>query len=134
MTIQLELRDSVELCRARLGFTLLEMLTTVAALVIVLGMMVSLARHVRSASAEELTKTLLRRLDGLMAQYEAHYHQLPSVAPFTVPANVEAGIKERSPLLEQMALENNRQVLAILRAEAGPSGDPFAGLSDTVYN
>src|SRR5437868_12102334 len=51
------------------GFTLIEMLTTVAVLVIVLGLMVSLARDVRNRSAERLTKDLLRRLDTLVAQY-----------------------------------------------------------------
>src|SRR5437667_11857331 len=54
-----------------LGFTLIEMLTTVAVLVIVLGLMVSLARDVRNRSAERLTKDLLRRLDLLVAQYKA---------------------------------------------------------------
>src|SRR2546430_14598006 len=53
------------------AFTLIEMLTTVAALVIVLGLMVSLARDVRNRSAERLTKDLLRRLDTLVAQYKA---------------------------------------------------------------
>src|SRR6478672_5781063 len=56
---------------ARLGFTLVEMLTTVAVLVIVLGLMVSLARDVRTRSADRLTKDLLRRLDTLVAQYKA---------------------------------------------------------------
>src|SRR5437762_12966239 len=53
------------------AFTLIEMLTTVAVLVIVLGLMVSLARDVRNRSAERLTKDLLRRLDLLVAQYKA---------------------------------------------------------------
>jgi hypothetical protein len=39
------------------------MLTTVTALVILLGLMVSLARYVRSRSSEELTRTLLARLE-----------------------------------------------------------------------
>ena len=53
------------------GFTLIEMLTTVAVLVIVLGLMVSLARDVRTRSAERLTKDLLNRLDTLVAAYKA---------------------------------------------------------------
>jgi prepilin-type N-terminal cleavage/methylation domain-containing protein len=48
---------------SRRGFTLIEMLTTVTALVILLGLMVSLARYVRSRSSEELTRTLLGRLE-----------------------------------------------------------------------
>src|SRR4051812_40017207 len=61
------LRASVPSCLR--AFTLIEMLTTVAALVIVLGLMVSLARDVRHRSADHLTKDILRRLDGLVAQY-----------------------------------------------------------------
>jgi type II secretory pathway pseudopilin PulG len=48
------------------AFSLLEMLTTVAALVIVLGLMVSLAGYVRSRSAEALTRKLLSRLERAM--------------------------------------------------------------------
>src|SRR3954468_8285913 len=55
----------------RRAFTLIEMLTTVAVLVIVLGLMVSLARDVRTRSAERLTKDLLRRLDTLVSQYRS---------------------------------------------------------------
>src|SRR3954471_16721867 len=54
----------------RRAFTLIEMLTTVAVLVIVLGIMVSLARDVRTRSADRLTKDILRRLDTLVAQYK----------------------------------------------------------------
>src|SRR5436305_4153289 len=63
----------------RRGFTLIEMLTTVAFLVIVLGLMVSLARDVRSRSADHLTKDVLRRLDNLVAQYRAKC--LPGLPP-----------------------------------------------------
>ncbi len=47
------------------------MLTTVAALIILLGLMVSLARYVRNASSVEVTKRLLRDMEGLLAQYRA---------------------------------------------------------------
>src|SRR5215510_10771578 len=53
------------------AFTLIEMLTTVAVLVIVLGLMVSLARDVRTRSAERRTKDLLQRLETLVGQYKA---------------------------------------------------------------
>ena len=49
---------------SRRAFTLVEMLTTVAALVILLGLMVSLARDVRRRSATELTNEIIARLDG----------------------------------------------------------------------
>ena len=53
----------------RRGFTLLEMLTTLAALIVVMGLMVSLARYVRNALAVEVTKDLLHRMDAMMQQY-----------------------------------------------------------------
>src|SRR3712207_4742253 len=83
------------------GFTLLEMLTTVAVLVIVLGLMVSLARHVGERAAAALTKDLIRRLDVLMERYaDRHGNRMPEVAPFPprppeaaadVPTTREAG-------------------------------------------
>src|SRR5256885_2776690 len=64
------LHSSFIIHHSSFAFTLIEMLTTVAVLVIVLGLMVSLARDVRNRSAERLTKDLLRRLDYLVAQYK----------------------------------------------------------------
>lgn len=55
--------------RRAAGFTLLEMLTTVAALVILLGLMVSLARHVRSSSSEVHTRQLLGKLEKVLADH-----------------------------------------------------------------
>src|SRR5581483_11368415 len=69
------------------AFTLIEMLTTVAALIIVLGLMVSLARHVRARSAEELTTQTLANLDVLLAKYQSlNGGQLPNVTPFVSPS------------------------------------------------
>src|SRR5438477_8465074 len=96
------------LWRSRPGYTLLEMLTTIAALIIVLGLMVGLARSVRSASAQELTKDLLRKLDVLMDRYYAANGRLPDVAPL-VPAE-EWQMTE--PVLQRNAYQNNRQVVA----------------------
>ena len=68
--------------RLAAGFTLIEMLTVVALLIIVLGMMVSLAWDVRRQSSERLTKDLLRKLHVLMYQYVEHHKRLPQVSPF----------------------------------------------------
>ncbi|HWE02704.1 MAG TPA: hypothetical protein VG326_09870 [Tepidisphaeraceae bacterium] len=106
------------------------MLTTVGALVIILGLMVSLARWVRNASAVDLTKTLLRRLDRLMVEYQAHHHQLPNVAPFISPDSPDPD----ETTLQRAAIENNRQVLAVLRQEAGASPQAFNGLPYAVYD
>jgi type II secretory pathway pseudopilin PulG len=66
----------------RSGFTIVEMLTTTAVLIIVLGLMVSLARHVRQDSADQLTKDILRRLDEAMSAYVNREGALPPVADF----------------------------------------------------
>jgi type II secretory pathway pseudopilin PulG len=117
-------------CRWRAGYTLLEMLTTVAALIIVLGLMVSLARSVRSASAQQLTRDLLRKLDALMDKYQAANGRLPTIASF-IPAG-EGQLKEAA--LQRNAYINNRQLVAALRAEAGLGDETFGGLPDTVFN
>ncbi len=65
------------------------MLATVAALVIVLGLMVSLARYVRKQASDQLTKQLLVQLDGLMRQYQSRYQSVPQVPAF-VPG-IEGG-------------------------------------------
>ncbi|MDB5295634.1 MAG: hypothetical protein JWO31_1617, partial [Phycisphaerales bacterium] len=72
------------------GYTLVEMLTTVAVLVIVLGLMVSLARHVRERSAQALTKALLRQLDGLMTRYADRHDGALPIAPAFPPPDVVA--------------------------------------------
>jgi hypothetical protein len=58
------------------------MLATVAALIIVLGLMVSLARYVRRQASEQLTKQLLAQVDVLVRRYQTRYKALPAVTPF----------------------------------------------------
>src|SRR5438067_12261011 len=85
------IRNPQSAIRNGYGYTLIEMLTTVAVLVIVLGLMVSLARHVRERAAVALTKDLLRRLDQAVAQYAArHDVKLPPVSPFPPPSLLAA--------------------------------------------
>jgi hypothetical protein len=119
-------------CRRRCGgrgaFTLVEMLTTVAVLVIVLGLMVSLARRVRSQSAKALTERVLLKLDDLMAQYVNHNHRLPAVAAF-----VPDGIKPEEALLQQTALRNNRELVQVLRGQADLAR-AFSDLPISVYD
>lgn len=79
------------------------MLTTIAALVILLGLMVSLARDIRGRSAETLTRDLLGRLERLVGQHPDMQVRL---------ANVPALIRKDQPLtdevLQQAAMENNQ--------------------------
>lgn len=106
------------------GFTLLEMLTTVAALVIVLGLMVSLARYVRTRSAEMLTREVLSRLATLHAQadYEESRAQLAAVPPL-----IMAGVD-----LHQAALDNSKAVAAIW--DQATNGEALERLPVSVYD
>src|SRR3954453_11239648 len=81
--------SSFTLHPSRSAFTLIEMLTTVAALIIVLGLMVSLARYVRDRSAQQLTRDTLRQLERLMGEYVDHNGRLPAVDPI-LPAELGA--------------------------------------------
>src|SRR5690349_20233887 len=70
----------------RRGFTLIEVLVTVSSLIIILGLMASLARYVRRQASDKQTKLLLVTLTGLMEKYVARHERLPDVAPFLPPA------------------------------------------------
>lgn len=108
------------------------MLTTVAALVVVLGLMIALSHFVRKRSAETLTKNLLRELDGVITEYARRHDQaLPPVAPFpppeflaTVAAHSPGGQLPPDPppvadraMLRRAAEENNRDLLVVLKKE-----------------
>lgn len=112
---------------SRSAFTLIEMLTTVAILVIVLGLMVSLARDVRNRSAERVTKDMLARLDRMMAQYvERNAQQLPAVTPLIpppppAPAGTDPAVVPPEPSDEELlhaARANNADFSRVLRAHA----------------
>src|SRR5687768_8128343 len=105
------------------AFTLVEMLTTVAALVIVLGLMVSLARDVRNRSADRVTKDLLRKLDRLMTDYHnRHEGSLPAVAPL-----IAEGATPEEPALKRAAQVNNED---LARVFGGVRNNPPATFFD----
>ncbi|MGE5609317.1 MAG: type II secretion system protein [Bacillota bacterium] len=93
------------------GFTLLEMLTAIAALVIVLGVMVSLAHDVRSRSADSLTRQLLTRLDTELVNYP-ELQTLMAKVPRLV--NSTTGPYDEGAI-QQVALENNRAFVRMWR-------------------
>ena len=126
--------------RRRCGFTLIEMLTTVAVLVIVLGLMVSLARDVRNRSAERLTKDLLRRLDLLVAQYKQRnlkslspdeQKAYPVVHPLLGQDPIDIGDEAKQ---RENALANNRELIRTLKSQVDLSAGPFSDLSIANYN
>jgi hypothetical protein len=102
--------------RGRLGaFTLIEMLTTVAALVILLGLMVSLARHVRARSADTLTRDLLVRLDRELAKRPELLIELNRV-PLLVDTASES---HDEAALQRAAAENSRAFVRVWRMGTG---------------
>lgn len=116
------------------GFTLLEMLTTVAVLIIVLGLMVSLARYVRNAMAVEVTKDLLHRMDWMMQQYAVrHGNTVPAVSPF-LPADLPSHALPDETALRHNAEENNRSFVSLLRADGLLTDESFGGLPQSIYN
>ena len=88
------------------------MLTTVAALVIILGLMVSLARYVRSRETEALTRQVLAVLDDLLRtepKLQTHLN--------TCPPLLSRGQKADEASLQESALANNRAMVLMLRQE-----------------
>jgi type II secretory pathway pseudopilin PulG len=116
--------------RRRNGFTLIETLTTVAFLVIVLGLMVSLAHHVRDASAEELTRDILRGLDDAMANYVRHNDTIPPVPEFITPG----APLPTEPALQRFAEGNNKAFVLALKSEGLLTGGVFSNLSIAYFD
>ena len=123
----------------RAAFTLIEMLITIALLIIVLGLMVSLARHVRDRSAQQLTLSLLRDLDGLMSQYVLNSGG--SMPPLAAILPADATVAKDGPELAAAALMNNRQWVTCLRQDyrlrqIDPNAppDPFDAQPISVYD
>ncbi|WP_206295316.1 hypothetical protein [Humisphaera borealis] len=128
------------------------MLTTVAMLVIVLGLMVSLARDVRERSAQALTETILRQLDTMMTQYaDRNQGRVPEVTAFpppgavapesafearpgSRPATSPARVGDQRPLLLRAALANSRDTVRALRAESPQSDTMMSGLPVSVFD
>jgi type II secretory pathway pseudopilin PulG len=120
--------DVFKSCARRSAFTLVETMTAIAVLVIALGLMVSLARHVRLASAEGLTKQILVQLDAAMAAYVQSNGSLP-----TVPAFIPDQKVPPEEELRQSAQRNNEGFVRALKS-AGLLSGRLDGLSIAYYD
>ena len=116
-------------CLSRRGFTPVEMLSAIALLVIVLGLMVSLARYVRHRSSEKFTRQVLAKLDNAAKQYSTLEAELARQIPPLV-ARGEPGTDEQ--LIRRHALENSQAFVRVFREKTG--GAVFADLPLSVYD
>jgi type II secretory pathway pseudopilin PulG len=113
--------------RRRSGFTLVEMLTTVAILIIALGLMVSLARYVRSRSAEELTRRILVNLHTAMLEY-SRQSDVPAIESF-----IDNKPTDEVALL-RTAMVNNKQVVKFFQAHKDLSAKAFRDIDSGNYD
>ena len=119
------------------SFTLIEMLATVAALVIVLGLMVSLARYERRRSAENFTRDdVLTRLDALLARHDIVENKALQAAladPSVVTRLVRPSAREPEELVLQLnARKNNEEFVKTFKRFVGPK--VFNDIPLSLYN
>ncbi len=77
------------------AFTILELLTTLALIIVVMGLMVSLARYVRSNAADQMTRSILLDLETELANYQSRYNAYP-------PANLIDDAADENQLANAM--------------------------------
>lgn len=113
------------------AFTLIEMLATVAVLVILLGIIVDLARHVRSRSAGEVTRRMLAELDEALSRYQLkNSDQVPAITPLLE----DAKDWPQPPALLVRAKTNSEEFVKIFRATGELSERQLTGLPITIYD
>jgi type II secretory pathway pseudopilin PulG len=109
----------------RRAFTLLEMLTTVAVLIILFGLMIDLANRVRNRSATDLARQVLGDLDAAMQKYHDRFTDYPPVHPFATSAQ----LTEDEDTLLRNARRNNQDFVAELSAAGLLPREQLAGFS-----
>jgi hypothetical protein len=122
------------------ALALRELLLVVALLTVAFGLMVSLARRVRSEAAHSLVQAELLELEDALALYVREYGALPQVTPLvpegpdgTVLATLSA---EDEPRLAARALEQNRALVRILGVGAlrEDADSPLGGVSAMMFD
>jgi len=112
------------------------MLTTVAALVIILGLMVSLARYERRRSAENFTRDdVLARLDSLLARHDIVQNKALQAAladPHMVPRLIYSTRDPEEPVLQHNAKLNNEEFVKTFKRFVGPK--VFDDIPLSLYN
>ncbi|HRK31381.1 MAG TPA: type II secretion system protein [Tepidisphaeraceae bacterium] len=114
----------------RRAFTLIEVLVTIAALIIIMGLAVSLAREVRRRSADGVTRELLTELETTIRRYQQqHAGTLPAVAPLI--STPEPG---DPATLGRAARRNNEDFVLAIRTGGGFIDELFAQLPRSMYD
>lgn len=113
----------------RRGFTLVELLTTIAVLVVVFGLVISLANFVRNTSATELTTTLLRKMEEQLAMYS---RRTDGKLPIVAAVDPQQGQTEEQ--VGKMARQNNEELVKALSNHANLAATAFAELPSSVYD
>ncbi|MGF1632602.1 MAG: type II secretion system protein [Phycisphaerae bacterium] len=109
------------------GYTFIELLCTLAALVIVLGVVVSLSRAVRNESRQSLTRVMLRDLSLALDAYAAE-HGPPVPRPPLLPPDPDTDdAPPSSQLLLARATANNRAMITALRPNLAAVGRGLPG-------
>lgn len=101
------------------GFTLIETMIAACVLTIVLGLAVSLSRHVRGQSAKTLTYDVLARLETMLRNYSAaNGGAVPVVAGLGDPSQWSgsgADLEGAEAAVYRQAVRNNEQLIAALK-------------------
>jgi hypothetical protein len=113
------------------AFTLLGLMTTIAALIILLGLMVGLARDVRSRSADALTLDLLGQLEHIMAPYRNHAALQAALAKIEPVVSAKAAENAEDDL-RRRAEKNSQDFVRTCREILGP--DVFGELPLSLYD
>lgn len=113
----------------RRGFTLVELLTTIAVLVVVFGLIISLANFVRNTSATEMTTSLLRKMEEQLATYS---RRADGKLPPVTPVDPQPGQTEEE--VGRMARQNNEDLVRALGSQVNLAATVFAELPSSVYD
>jgi prepilin-type N-terminal cleavage/methylation domain-containing protein len=113
----------------RRGFTLVELLTTIAVLVVVFGLVISLANFVRNTSATEMTTSLLRKMEEQLAAYS---RRAEGKLPLVAAVDPQPGQTEEQ--VGRMARQNNEDLVKALGSQANLASTVFAELPSSVYD
>ncbi len=113
----------------RRGFTMIELLTSIAVLVIVFGLIVSLSNFVRNTSATDLTVVLLRKLDDQLQVYRLKFEGSWPPSPVFDPKADQTEL-----ILAKAARLNNESFVRALGTTTNLSATVFSELPASVYD